>query len=29
MPIPVDPGSDALSSLGATQPIVATTGGKP
>ncbi|GAA4348790.1 MtrAB system histidine kinase MtrB [Microbacterium rhizosphaerae] len=28
MPIPVDPGSDALSSLGTTQPIAATSGGK-
>ena len=27
MPIPVDPGSDALSSLGTTQPIVVTSGG--
>jgi two-component system, OmpR family, sensor histidine kinase MtrB len=29
MPIPADPGSDALSSLGSTQPIVVTSGGKP
>jgi two-component system sensor histidine kinase MtrB len=28
MPIPVDPGSDALASLGATQPIVVPSGGR-